>query len=391
MQVLSFDGLDGSGKTEQIRLLEWSCPELFHFTKPLSCYSERWPALDPLGMSTWWFEEVPMDEFIGIIIESLNGRSHDVSPDRITVYDRGQRMYQAVCAATWCTRTGIAIDEAQGRVADRFSRDLETCPEETEVYLEIDRDYQSRIAPYLRQAVKKPQRPDWMHERYARYQQNLHLAFSSLYQPKPPSVMITADDCAVAVHNRINFYLNRAHGLKTGQVLEHLKLLVGLGGYSESGKSSFANHLRLEHGFVRLKFRFFSQMLRAHDREATPQAVSYEILRFIEQHPYTGYFSAESLHGFGASACLKLLLGDRYQIVFMDAERELRIERMVGKTGISYAEATATVDVKDTKKKQSGSDIVRGMADIIVDNSLPFEESFARLVREFTLPNPKPP
>ena len=180
MQVLSFNGLDGSGKTEQIRLLEWSCPELFHFTKPLSDYSDRWPALDPLRMSAWWFEEVPMDEFIGIIIESLDGRSHDVSPDRITVHDRGRRMYQAVCAATWCTRTDTTIEKAHERVADRFSRDLKTCPEEAEICLEINREYQLRIAPYLGQAVKKPERPSWMHERYARYQQNLYLALSSL-------------------------------------------------------------------------------------------------------------------------------------------------------------------------------------------------------------------
>ena len=389
MQTLSFNGLDGSGKTEQLKLLEWSHPELFHFPQPLSEYSKRWPTLNHLQMSKWWFEEIPIENFISIIIESLNERNRDVTPGKITVHDRGQRMYQAVCVATWCTREDITFEEAMGEVASRFSREIENPPEEVEIFLNVDPEYQLSVNPYLQHVTKKPKRPEWMHRRYARYQQNLHFALSSLCQTRS-SNMVVVDDCAILVHNQICHHLDNYFGLRISRALEHLKLLVGLGGYSESGKSSFADRLRLEYGFVRLKFRFFSQSLRANNSEVTPQAVSYEVMRFIEQHPFAEYFSVESLHGFSASAYLKLLLGNRYKVIFMDASREQRITRMADKTGIGYKEAEVIVDEKDAKKKQSGSEIVREKADLLVDNSIPFKQSFSNLLRELGLSDPMP-
>ena len=388
MQTLSFNGLDGSGKTEQVNLLRWSHPELFHFSNPLAEYSECWPKLDPLQMSKWWFEEIPIDKFISIIIASLNERNRDIATGKITVHDRGQRMYQAVCVATWCTREDITYEEAMDKVANRFSREIENPPEEMEIFLNVDPTYQLSISPYLQHVMKKPKRPEWMDRRYARYQQNLHFALSSLCQIKSPNVEVVVDDCAILVHNQICHHLNKSFGLQLSPAIEHLKLLIGFGGYSESGKSSFADRLRLEFGFVRLKFRFFSQSLRANNSEVNPQTISYEVMRFIEQHPFAEYFSVESLHGFNASAYLKLLLGNRYKVIFMDAGREQRIARMADKTGIGHKEAEIIIDEKDAKKRQNGSEIVREKADLLVDNSISSKQSFSNLLRELGLSDP---
>ena len=67
MRKVSFNGLDHSGKSQQIRTLVHDSPQLFHVTKPLTEYSHRWPKLEGPEMSRWWFETVSVEELTDIL------------------------------------------------------------------------------------------------------------------------------------------------------------------------------------------------------------------------------------------------------------------------------------------------------------------------------------
>jgi hypothetical protein len=73
---------------------------------------DRWLNLTGYESSRWWFEQVPIDELAEIIIGSLNTRNRDRADGKISVHDRGWRMFKAVCAATKMVRENVALTEA---------------------------------------------------------------------------------------------------------------------------------------------------------------------------------------------------------------------------------------------------------------------------------------
>jgi len=71
----------------------------------------------------------------------------------------------------------------------------------------------------------------------------------------------------------------------------------------------------------------FVEILKRHGREDTPENVAIEFLHFCKSHYYVDKFTLESLHGPYIPAYLKLLLGSRFQIVYLDVPFDIRSQR----------------------------------------------------------------
>ena len=382
--IISFNGLDGSGKTEQVELLKWRATGLFHFTRPLSSYSRNWPRLDPISASRWWFEEVAIPELTEIIIEALHARGNDHVPGMVSVWDRGPRMFQAVCAATWATRDErMRVSDSLEVIGKQFRGEL-SLDKDMEICLRMSPEYRARLQTYQQILSARPQRPEWMNQRYARYQRNLQEAMGILYQQEEPAYYQDVSDCAIVINNKIVDCLNTALDLRIEQALEHLWLILGLSGYSESGKSSMGELLRIEKGALRLKLRFFSQYLRSFGQEPGPKEVAYEVMRFAQTHPYP-FLTIESLHGYRASAYLKMLIGERYKVAFLEADFETRVKRSMIQTNQTYEETARFVEVRDIKKSEAGIATVQSLSDIHVDNNLDQPSAFAELLAKIGL------
>ncbi|KKR54519.1 MAG: hypothetical protein UT91_C0014G0031 [Parcubacteria group bacterium GW2011_GWA2_40_23] len=187
MQKVSFNGLDGSGKSQQIRMLSRDFSQLFYVTRPLTEYSSRWPKLHGSEMSRWWFETVSADELTDIIIESLNKREKDQCKGKITILDRGWRMFKAVCVATWLTREKVGIQEAMVETTRRFLAKLEYEPSEFEILLVPNNEYFQSV-----ESIKSILNftddvfPKHMRQRYARYQSHLQKAVRACFMDKSP-------------------------------------------------------------------------------------------------------------------------------------------------------------------------------------------------------------
>lgn len=367
MKALSLSGMDGVGKSQQIRLLSQGS-EVVHITKPLIQYSERWPKLKGPEMSRWWFEQVSVEELIDIIIESLNARSKNGLDGKISVLDRGWRMFQAVCAATWTTREDISIEDAIFRVGQRFRKTLDHDAEEFEVLLVPNDGYLRSIEGYRKLfRSEEGQYESYMNERYARYQANLRRAVGLCFAEVPVE-RIPVTSPIVDIQNALRSVLNQTYQLKLSPVANSISKVVGFGGLSECGKSSFADHLR-SRGFYRLKLCYFIEIVEARGEEATPENVAYELLHFCQRHYYVTEYTVESLHDPYMPAFLKLLLGNRMQIVYLDADEETRISRAKSEMGVEEEKARVEVQAKDRVKIGRGAMKVRDIADLVFNNA----------------------
>jgi len=359
--------MDGVGKSQQIRLLSQS-GEVFHITKPLIQYSERWPKLKGPDMSRWWFEKVSVEELADIIIESLNARNRDKVSGKIQVFDRGWRMFQAVCAATWTTREGICIEDAIFRTDQCFRKALDHYAEEYEVLLVPDDGYLRSIDGCRKLfRSEEGQYEAYMNERYALYQANLRRAVGLCFAEVPVQ-RIPVTSPIIDIQNALRSQLNQAYGIKLAPMASSISRVVGFGGLSECGKSSFADHLR-RRGFYRLKLRYFIEIVEARGEEATPEMVAYELLHFCQRHYYVTEYTVESLHDPYMPAFLKLLLGNRMQVVYLDADEETRVSRAKTEMGVEEEKARTEVQAKDRVKLSRGALKVRDIADLVFDNS----------------------
>lgn len=369
MKALSLSGQDGSGKSQHIRLLGWDNPNLFHITRPLIEYNPNWPKLKGYAAAEWWFEKVSMDELASLIVEAINTRHRDSVPGKISVYDRGCFMFEAVCAATKMTREEVPLEAARKWARTIFLQKLDHQPEECEVVLIPSAPYFASVN-HLLAVVDPPEDlgfPISSRRRYARYQDNLRAALSSMTAERSCH-LVTVDAPIIEVQDRIRSVAEKEFDRAVRRLDIATSPIIGFGGLSECGKSSFAQHLATQHGFSRFKLRYFIEVVERLGKR-TPELVVLEVIRFLRDHYYLERISLESLHDPYVPAMLKLLLGDRFRIVYIETDQEVRIQRAMKELSIDVTAATTLVIDKDHGKKERGAEVVRGIADLVFDNS----------------------
>ncbi|MGD3109411.1 DUF4254 domain-containing protein [Streptomyces sp. YGL11-2] len=162
----------------------------------------------------------------------------------------------------------------------------------------------------------------------------------------------------------------------------HLTRVIALGGLSECGKSTSAEFLQHTCGTQRLKIGYLLRQAAHRQGLADPYALSArrqaemllgELNRFAEAHVDTRLFTIESVHDDTSIAELKQLMGDRLQIVYLDATFATRVSR----SGMP-AQAVAA---KDEIKMSRGAHQVAAVADHVIDNSESVAALRARLLR----------
>ncbi|MGW4651896.1 nucleotidyltransferase domain-containing protein, partial [Kitasatospora sp. NPDC004289] len=164
--------------------------------------------------------------------------------------------------------------------------------------------------------------------------------------------------------------------------------VVGLGGLSESGKSTMGEYLSTCHGHDRLKIDYLIEQAAAHagitDPYALPPVVRAELLldgldRYAAAHHYLTRITIESLHEYDVTAELRRMLGGQLTVTYVDTTAEVRKRR--GTAG------AADVEVRDTVKKARGADRIREIADCPEGRGMP-RRRIARLVRQAGLAGP---
>lgn len=368
MQI-AINGVDMVGKSQQIKLLQFYNGGSLNFARPLIEYSSRWPKLKNHDMFNWWFKEVEFDEFLDIVLESLNIR-HSEFDDRVVILDRGTLMFKAVCAATMSARMGSKHLDSMKEIDSRFAQGLSyELDEEYNILLERDAAYQNFIKPYL--SLLQNESSDFTeqeNEFYLGYQNLLEEAVSIYFRSSTVD-RIRVDRSICEIQNELRLLLNRTAGLSLPEVCGGVRQIIGFGGLSECGKSSFAEYFYKNNGYYRLKLGYFVEILKRRGEKDTPESVAMEFLHFCKMHYYVENFTLESLHEPYTPAYLKLLFGPKFKIAYLDAPFEARYKRASVERGVSWADAKKETKSKDLVKEGRGAKIVGEIADITFNNS----------------------
>ena len=154
------------------------------------------------------------------------------------------------------------------------------------------------------------------------------------------------------------------------RVARGIERVVAFGGLSECGKSTSAQYLVDFHGAQRLKIGYLLKQGALRHGLTDPYQLSAErqaellleeLNRFSDGQHDARLFTIESVHDPVSIAALKGLMGDVLQIVYLDAEFDVRAAR----SGTS----PQAVAAKDEVKLSRGAHLVLDVADFVLDNS----------------------
>lgn len=368
--IVTLNGRDGIGKTEQAQLLH-SQPEVY-VTKALKHYG-FWPHLNASEEFDRWFEKLEFEKFLDVITNSLNARHLDNALGKITVHERGTRMFLAVCVATLATRLQTEVTEIKEKVMKEFTGRLHYDPnDESDILLVEDPTYGDYIKN-LGSNLPAQMSPYSLlqQEKYSLYQKHLKAALDLCLGGT--ANVIVVNQPIVDIQNQIRKALSDLTKIDIEPLCENIDQLLCLGGMSESGKSLLGQNLHIHHGSYRLKLKYFAKTF------GEDIALAHEVLRFLHMHRHVKIASVESLHNYGLPIVFKKLLGARAKIVFLDAPQNERARRHMVTQG-------ATMEVflqKDALKESRGALRVKTLADLVIDTSIGTpEETCGKALRE---------
>ncbi|MGQ4390123.1 nucleotidyltransferase domain-containing protein [Streptomyces sp. SAS_270] len=366
--TIALSGADNTGKTKQLGILARRIGSGAVATGPLDAHDDRWEAIKQGGMSGWWFYDGCVEEITDVLAASYLQRSrHCVQGAGVRLMDRGIPMLEASVASTVAVREGLSCEDAADRaraLLEPYARDLRAA--EAGEYGMLLLHHEDPVIGTARalsheESVTPP---------YGDYQHHLHLQIHRLIREGRFAEVIVVDSRpVVAVQDDLRRRLRARTALIPAGCLRGVRV-VALGGMSESGKSTAGEYLRTRHGYARLKIGYLIDDAARRAGLDAPYALSpvvrAELLldgldRYACAHRFHDRFTLESLHEFEVTAELRRMLGDQLAITYVETDAELRALR--------GAAGPDDVTVRDVVKSARGAELIRAIADRVVDNN----------------------
>lgn len=383
MKIISLNGVDDVGKSQQKRLLDYYLNHLIHFSSPLVKYmkgGER-PAHE---LSDWWFETSTKMEFLSWICHALQLRFEDTKKlplDTVVLHERGTSMFIAVSMATLALKDGTEeLKELYTEVCDVFSQYDFYSHEEDDLFLLKDLVYSKNVSDLIK--LSKPPSPEdesaselstkHRSDRYARYQSLLQKSIMYVIGKRHCDTL-RVDDSIIPINEKVRLWIKEKSDIQFDHRLilnDNLKIF-GFSGLTESGKSSHAQALMSQSGGYRLKLSFFDAVTSRYTYpKVRDEHVALSLLDFTRSHYFAETFTVESLHGMQLSAVFKIFFGDCFKIVYMECSEETRVSRAMHEHDLQEVDAIELIRSKDGKKGVATTIMNRQYADIIIDSSL---------------------
>lgn len=223
-------------------------------------------------------------------------------------------------------------------------------------------------------------------ERYHRYQQLLQseLRRQELEGAYHHTIHVTTSDSIGCVQNRLRkVLLEKTANPLFQPTLHNLVGIYAFGGLSECGKSSIAEAFCANFGTkqaFRAKIAYFNSTisetlgLSVYDLSEEKQALYlfHELDRFQRSHYWLRLLTIESLHSDSVTKYLKLWLGEKLQVVFIDTgESQRRARSLVPPEQLAR---------NDGAKLERGAMNIRLYADLGLDNNGSISEPIITLI-----------
>lgn len=379
-RIVHINGVDGSGKSSQVELLG----NLTDVTRAERDETGFETGLSPADSFEWWFHEEHHGRLAAAMARTIT--SATATEGNLLVTDRGPRMHLAALSATIMTTDAASYEEASHRAAgllENATGHNVTAAGEHELDILLHGRHRTLTGngPFTAE----------QNARYTDYQTNLDTATSAILGDGHAVVINTAARPIVQVQHHIRTAVHERHPLSDPEFCNSDAPIVGFGGLTESGKSTHAQFLQDEHGFMRLKLRAFDALFReAHGTSAPADRMAMQLALFVHNHPFMRGFSIESMHRPELAGAMKRYFGDQFVLTYMDADPATRLERTRAEMHDATADPDATFTRKDAKKQAGGAHLLGEIADITVDTATNvFNESTTYLATKLGLPKNK--
>ncbi|KAJ1946927.1 hypothetical protein GGF37_000826 [Kickxella alabastrina] len=351
MKVIYISGPDSIGKASNIRLLE-------------GCGLKGVGKLSGLDISfDWCLKDPSGQEFCDYVIECLKRRQSLMSEGSYIV-DGGILMFKFVCLAMNEMKGGPKKQQDREYILERFSEEFGAV---LEILLLYDLDVNNSVQT-LQERSK-----DFTSERKT-YQYSL-MDFLIKNMKEFSHVVISKTRSIIDINNEIREVISSKMRLNIKPLLSRVKLVVGLGGLSESGKSTLGMMLA-ERNFVRMKIGYLldDTCERENNEERRAETIVKSLDKFSRCHYYYNLYSIESLHRDEESRYLKKLMGERYLVIYTEASEETRIAR--------YKGDAQGVKEKDVIKRSRGAHKIKESCDVFIDTDRTSIQEETRIVEE---------
>lgn len=386
-KILSLNGLDKSGKTTQAtRLYEHN--KLVYRARKLAEY-ESWPSVGGEDFAKWWFLDGTSNRVVSTIYEALAFRGEDIQKVNcpLVVVDRGDEMFDAVCIATTAVREKCSSNEAEEfvkKIKGKFN------------FRSIDERVFFKTGDSIEEMLdlsKRRQRTNEGYEStaeiYREYQKVLSNVLLKQLKEGTYSRVIDATRNVNAVFSDTQKVVLDMFGLDVSD----LEVVIGLGGLSECGKSSFGLYLQDQRNFDRLKIGQIIDQLGEEYKDYVAglergiYSVGDDLLaslfgeRLIQRVKISGNkrLVIESLRNYGFTGALKRAMKGKFKIVYIDTPLELRIERNAKDLEGDLELSRREIARKDSVKISVGADKIKEIAYRVIDNSGTIEQGFIKL------------
>ena len=382
--TISLNGADNVGKTTHIGLL----PSHYTVSKigGLHDSDENIGDMHRRGLLQDWWWGSSNEEFTCSIFGALGRRQCDSMASEhsvINIFDRGVAMFEAVVVAV------IAIKSADHDLS-KARTVLNTIIETN--HLQVPKE---RLAILLRHGdslegslqITMSREADPGDERYRLYQLLLHSELerqeqSGVYQHV---IKVGATSSIGDVQDKLREVILRyTQNQLFLPMIHNVDYIYALSGLSESGKSSVAEAFCRHHGpaqAFRAKIVYFNDLISerlgksVYSLPEKDQALRllHELERFSNDHYWLRLITIESMHRHSVAKWLKIWIGRRLQVIYIDTADVKRFERAL----IPREEVISN----DILKRERGVELIRSDADLILDNNCTFAVTMSNLLR----------
>lgn len=358
--IISFNDIDGSSKIKYINYLKKLNPDLVEVIK--SVY-EYYPYV-------FQKNEQDIDKICNMIYESVNERNKDIQKSNkpIVIVEDGIDCID-LNVINMLISNGLTYEQATEKINKiKCNYGVKDYVDNDVLFSPINKN---NLNIFNEKAINKQQ-----------------LSFLKKFKNdkyKSKFIIIDAKSTDDEIVKKLNLLIQSNLKNQISSINGN-RFILGIGGLSESGKSSTGRILMNKFNIPNFKYNYINDVVKKtygldkkdnlfnNSVDIIGILVIDEIINLLNRMYYWSMVSFESLHDYGLTKKMKELLPNNFMILFLKTDKKIRIVRNAIDFSNNLLLSETEIDKKDFIKKNRGAEEIEKLSDYVINNNSNVEE-----------------